>query len=96
MAEGQSKIIDLPAIVDLDALDDVRDNLLEAIETGPIVVSGERVVRVSTNGLLMLASAADSARRNSFEFTLTKASEPMLSAIDRLGFGPGFAGMMKG
>lgn len=96
MAEGQSKIIDLPAIVDLDALDDVRDSLLEAIEAGPVVVSGERVVRVSTNGLLMLASAAESARRNSFSFALSKVSEPMLSAIDRLGFGPGFAGMIKG
>jgi anti-anti-sigma regulatory factor len=96
MADGLSKAIGLPAVVDLDTLDTVRDKLLDAVETGPVEVSGESVERVSTNALVMLVSAAETARRNSFSFSVIKASEPMLSAIERLGFGPSFAGMMKG
>jgi anti-anti-sigma regulatory factor len=96
MAQGSSKTIGLPAVVDLDTLDQVRDMLLDAVESGSVEVSGEGVERVSTNALLMLVSAAETARRNSFSFAVTKASEPMLSAIERLGLGPSFAGMMKG
>jgi anti-anti-sigma regulatory factor len=96
MADGLSRTIGLPAVVDLDTLDHVRDKLLDAVETGPVEVSGDAVERVSTNALLMLVSAAETARRNSFSFVVTKASEPMRSAIERLGFAPSFAGMMKG
>jgi anti-anti-sigma regulatory factor len=96
MAEGLGKAIALPAIVDLDALDTVRDRLLDAVEAGPAIVSGAAVERVSTNALLMLVSAAETARRNSFSFAVEKASEPMLQAIGRLGFGEYFAGMIKG
>jgi anti-anti-sigma regulatory factor len=96
MAEGLGKAIALPAIVDLDALDTVRDQLLDAVDAGPAVVNGAAVERVSTNALLMLVSAAETARRNSFPFAVEKASEPMLSAIERLGFGRHFAGMIKG
>jgi anti-anti-sigma regulatory factor len=96
MAEGLSKTIALPAVVDLDALDGVRDLLLEAVENGPVTVSGAAVERVSTNALLMLVSAAETARRNSFSFAVEKASGPMLGAIERLGFRPHFVGVMKG
>jgi anti-anti-sigma regulatory factor len=96
VAEGLSKFIDLPAVVDLDAIDDVRDKLIEAIDAGPVTVSGARVERVSTNALLMLISAAETARRNSYSFVVTRMSEPMQSAIARLGLMPSFAGMMKG
>lgn len=96
MAEGRSKPIALPAIVDLDALDDVRDKLIDAIEAGPVTVSGEAVERVATNALVMLISAAETARRNSFAFTVTKISAPMQAAIDRLGLSASFAGMTRG
>lgn len=96
MAEVRAKPIALPAVVDLDALDSVRDRLIEAVDAGPVAVSGANVERVASNALLLLVSAAETARRNGFEFTLTKASEPMLSAIERLGLSPSFAGMMKG
>jgi anti-anti-sigma regulatory factor len=96
MADGLSRTIGLPAVVDLDTLDNVRDKLLDAVEIGPVEVSGDGVERVSTNALLMLVSAAETARRNSFSFVVTKASEPMLSAIERLGFAPSFAGILKG
>jgi hypothetical protein len=57
---------------------------------------GSRVERVSTNALVMLLSAARTAERNSVALTLQGPSAPMLVAIDRLGFSPSFAGMMKG
>ncbi len=95
MADGQNATIGLPAVVDLDVLDAVRDNLLDAVEAGPVEVSGAAVERVSTNVLLMLVSAAETARRNSFPFTVRAASAPMLAAIERLGLGPSFAGILK-
>src|SRR5690606_10078229 len=96
MAETQTRTIALPAIVDLDALDGVRDKLIDAVESGPVAVDGRAVERVSTNALVMLISAGETARRNNFSFQVAEASPPMLSAIDRLGFGPSFAGMMRG
>ena len=96
MGQGSESKIALPAIVDLDVLDTMRDRLADAIEVGPVVVSGAAVERVSTNALLLLVSAAESARRNSFSFAIADASEPMRQAIARLGFEPTFAGMMKG
>ena len=66
MAETDSKIVELPAVVDLDALDGVRDRLLEAIDAGPVTVSAAAVERVSTNALFMLLSAAETARRNDY------------------------------
>ncbi|MHB1103094.1 MAG: STAS domain-containing protein [Devosia sp.] len=96
MAELRTKTVALPAIVDLDALDTVRDKLIDAVEAGPVAVSGKAVERVSTNALIMLISAAETARRNNFAFQVADASAPMLSAIDRLGLSESFAGIVKG
>jgi anti-anti-sigma regulatory factor len=96
VAEGRSKTIALPAVTDLDALDGVRDRLLEAVESGPVAVSGAAVERIATNALLMLVSAAETARRNSYAFEIVKVSEAMRSAIDRLGLNATFAGMTRG
>lgn len=96
VSEMPTNSVALPAVVDLDALDGVRDGLIEAIETGPVRVSGAAVERLSTNALLMLISAAQTARRNNFGFVIAEASAPMRAAIERLGLGPHFAGMMKG
>ena len=82
--------------MDLDALDTVRDRLLDAVESGPAVIDGAAVERISTNALLMLVSAAETARRNSFAFTVEQASQPMLAAIGRLGFGEHLADVVKG
>ena len=95
MAEGQNATIGLPAVVDLDVLDAVRDQLLDAVEAGSVEVSGAAVERVSTNALLMRVSAAETARRNSFAFSIHSPSAPMRAAIERLGLGPSFAGMLK-
>jgi anti-anti-sigma regulatory factor len=86
----------LPPRINLDALDDVRDSLIDAIENGPVTVDARAVERIATNGLLMLISAAETARRNSYDFTISGASAPMLAAIERLGLGGRFGPMMRG
>jgi len=94
MAGTASRTVTLPAVVDLDALDAVRDGLIDVVEQGPVTIVASEVERVSTNALLMLMSAAETARRNSFALAITDASAPMLSAIDRLGLARGFDGIL--
>ena len=96
MAEGRSTTVALPAVVDLDALDGVRDRLLDAAETGSVVIDCTAVERVSTNALIMLISAAETVQRNRFSFAIDRVSPPMLSAIERLGLGSRFAEIMRG
>ena len=97
MAEAMdSRIVALPAVVDLDALDNVRDGLIDAVELGAVAVDASRVERVATNALFMLVSAAETAKRNSFPFEITGASAPMQAAIARLGLQGVFAGLMRG
>ena len=96
MAEPARKIVALPAIVDLDALDNVRDGLIDAVELGGVDVDASKVERVATNALFMLISAAETSRRNSFEFGISGTSVPMLAAIDRLGLRGSFLELMKG
>jgi anti-anti-sigma regulatory factor len=91
-----ARTLALPTIVDLDALDVVRDGLIEAVELGAVDVDGRAVERVSTNALLMLVSAAETARRNSYGFSISSASAAMRSAIDRLGLSGAFGPLMRG
>jgi len=86
----------LPAVMDLDALDGVRDGLLTAMEQGPVVVSGAAVERISTNGLLLLLSAAETARASGSGLTIETASKALHIAIERLGFEQRFSDLMRG
>lgn len=90
------KVVALPAIVDLDALDVVRDGLIDAVELGSVEIDASKVERMSTNALFMLISAAETSRRNSFDFAISGASASMLAAIERLGLGGSFSELMKG
>jgi anti-anti-sigma regulatory factor len=96
MSESSKREVVLPAIVDLDALDSIRDHMIDAIEHGPVSVDGESVERVATNGLLMLLCAAETAQRNKHDFAITNISVPMQSAIERLGLAPNFALLNRG
>lgn len=96
MSKTTGKTVALPSVVDLDALDGIRDGLIDAIEEGPVVVAAAGVERVSTNALFMLISAAETARRNHFDFAITSPSGAMTAAIDRLGLTARFEGMIKG
>jgi len=96
MSKKADKSIALPAVIDLDSLDGIRDGLLDAIEEGSVTLGGGAVERVSTNALFMLMSAAETARRNQFEFAIEQPSAALTSAIERLGLGAQFSGMMRG
>ena len=95
MASKSKHSIALPAIIDLDALDGIRDMLIDVLEEGPVRVSAAGVERVSTNALFMLMSAAETARRNQYEFAIEAPSAAMSAAIDRLGLNAQFSGMIK-
>ncbi|WP_193334382.1 STAS domain-containing protein [Devosia beringensis] len=96
MSKTADKSIALPAVIDLDSLDGIRDGLLDAVEEGPVTLAAGAVERVSTNALFMLMSAAETARRNQFEFAIEQPSAALTSAIERLGLGAQFSGMMRG
>lgn len=86
----------LPAIVDLDALESVRDDVMEALEQGPVHVDATAVERVATNALLLFISASETAKRNGFDFKISAVSDPMQAAITRLGMSDAFSNMVKG
>lgn len=96
MADARSKSIALPAIVDLDALDPIRDQLVDAVDSGAVVVKGDAVERVATNTLFLLLAAAETARRNNHAFSVAGASEAFRSAVTRLGLSQQFAPIMEG
>ena len=96
MVKGARKTVALPAIVDLDSLDAIRDGLIDAVEEGPVTVLGAGVERVSTNALFMLLSAAETARKNDFEFEIDAPSAALSGAIERLGLGDSFMAMLRG
>lgn len=95
MATPASQTLALPAVIDLDAIDAVRDMLLDALEAGPVVLEAGAVERVSTNALLLLVSASETARRNHYDFAIAAPSAAMSGAIERLGLKARFSGMMK-
>jgi len=96
MVTRTAKTVHLPAIIDLDALDGVRDGLIDAVEEGAVAVRADGVERVSTNALLMLISAAETARKNQFSFAIEQPSPALLAAIARLGLGAQFSGIIRG
>ena len=95
MATHTKHTVALPEVIDLDAIDGIRDVLMEALEEGPVTVQAGAVERVSTNALLLLVSAAETARRHHFEFAIEAPSAAMCAAIERLGLEARFSGMMK-
>lgn len=96
MVSTTKKSVALPAIIDLDSLDGIRDGLIDAVEVGPVTISADAVERVSTNALFMLISAAETARRNQFDFAIEKPSAALTAAVERLGLGAQFEGMIRG
>ncbi len=96
MVSKAKQAIALPAVMDLDSLDGIRDGLIDAIDEGPVLVDASAVERVSTNALIMLISAGETARKNQFDFAIERPSATMLTAIERLGLGARFSGMMRG
>lgn len=95
MVDTTGHAVALPRIVDLDALDTIRDALLDALDTGPVTVAADKVERVSTNALFMLLSAAETAKKAKTQFSILGASDAVTAAIDKLGLGAAFAPVLK-
>jgi len=96
MVRMAAQAVALPAIADLDSLDAFRDKLMDVIESGDAAIDGGAVERIATNALLMLLSAAETAHQHKSGFVVQNTSEPMQSAIERLGLMPRFEPLMKG
>ena len=62
MTKQAKQTVALPEVIDLDAIDGIRDVLIDALEEGPVTIQASAVERVSTNALLLLVSAAEAAR----------------------------------
>lgn len=96
MSETTEQSVALPAVVDLDALDGLRDTMLDGLDQAAITVDCSKVERIATNGLIMLLSAAESARRTNVAFSLGDPSDAMKSAVERLGLSPSFTDFFEG
>ena len=96
MANQGTISIALPAVIDLDTLDEVRDRLLLAMDAEAVTVRAGAVERVATNGLLMLLSAAETARQNGLGFSIDAPSAAMAGAIERLGLTFQFEPIVRG
>ena len=96
MTDLEAHIVRLPPIVDLDSLEDLRDQILDEIGQGSLTIDASSVDRVGTNALFAILSAAASARNANTELTLRAPSAPMQSAIDRLGLTEHFVELTRG
>ena len=96
MANAPTQEVRLPAVMDLDALDGVREALVAALALGPVTIVGSGVERIATNALMLLLSAAETARRDGQALCIAGFSAPAQAAIDRLGFTEAFAGLARG
>lgn len=96
MGKPAAQSVALPRIVDLDALDEIRDTLIGALHSGPIQITAGAVERISTNAVFMLLSAAESARRSDQDFSISEPSTVLRASIEKLGLAPAFAPVFKG
>jgi anti-anti-sigma regulatory factor len=86
---------DLPAVVDLDSMDNVRDWLVSAFDDGDVDLNGAEVQRIATNALLMLVSAGETAGKLNVKFTISNPSTAFEEAVERLGFSQIFNSFRK-
>ncbi len=96
MADTQIKQMKLPAVADIGAVDELRDEMVDALNNGDLEVSLEMVERVSTNALFMLLSAAQTAKNHNYKLLLSAPSEHFTNALETLGLDSAFAPLMKG
>ncbi len=96
MSAQNIQTFDLPSVLDVDAMDELREWLGSALEIGDVQINGNGVTRVVTNALLMFASANKTAEQNSFSFGVHDASVALKEAVERLGMGQIISPLLKG
>ncbi|MCB1516283.1 MAG: STAS domain-containing protein [Hyphomicrobiaceae bacterium] len=90
MSRSKSAPFALPASFDLDAIDDVRDWLVPAIEAGDVALDAGAVDRVYTNSLIMLLSARADAAHHGHSLSIVNPSPAFADAARQLGLGEHF------
>lgn len=95
MSTQSEQIFELPAHLDLNAVDAIRDWLMSAMEQGDVELKGESVERVYANCLLLLVAASDEAKSLGRQLSVTGASDALRNAIERLGFGKIMSDLLK-
>ncbi|MCF4097554.1 STAS domain-containing protein [Maritalea mediterranea] len=96
MADAQLKTIEMPAVADTGVVDNMRDEMLDALNAGSLEIELSNVERVSTSALFMLLSAGEAARQHNYELRLSAPSEHFSSAVSTLGLEDAFDPFMKG
>jgi len=96
MSANNTQTYDLPAVMDVDAMDNVSEWLNDALRRGDVELNGAQVSRVVTNSLLMLVSASQSAAKNNFALAICQPSQSLCEAIERLGMNEIFFKLLKG
>lgn len=96
MSAGTAQKLDLPAIIDLDAMDDVREWLVAAAGHGDVRLNASMVERCATNAMMMLITAARTAETNGYSLTIGQPSAALTDAVTRLGLQSAFAELIEG
>lgn len=95
MSIPQNQSFPLPANMDLDSVDTIRDWLMSAFENGAVALDGAQVERVYTNCLLMLISASAEAASHGHRMIINTASPALLEAISTLGLMSQFSDILE-
>ncbi len=85
MPQTEIQSLPLPSVVDVDAIDELRDWLNGALDTGDVRLDGSGVTRLVTNALLMMISARNTAEAKGVTFQISNPSPAFGEAVDRLG-----------
>ena len=96
MDAAETQLFNLPSVMDVDAMDELREWLGSALEIGDIQLNASEVSRLVTNALLMLLSAKSTADKNKISLQVTNPSAAFSEAIDRLGMGEVIKPILEG
>lgn len=78
-------VIDLPSVFDMRVLDDMREELMAALENGDLTVNASSIDRISTLSIQLLLSAGKSASQSGSSFSIQEPSEAFIASVKMLG-----------
>ena len=78
--------VTLPRILDIPAVVELRESILELAESGmTISIQSDAVEQVTTPGVQVLMAVAGYVERKNAKFTVVKPSEPLVDGFSDLG-----------
>ncbi|MCF6302130.1 MAG: STAS domain-containing protein [Devosiaceae bacterium] len=96
MDDTEIQLFNLPGVFEVDAMDELREWLSNALEIGEIQINGAEVTRLVTNALLLLVSAKATAEKNKIAFSIVNPSPAFGEAVERLGMGNIISPILQG